>query len=44
MEEIKKSNHRNYLPSYPFSTKEIIEKYIIPNWKYIFEDFSNKIA
>ena len=27
MEEIRKSNHKNYLPSYPFSTEEIIEKY-----------------
>jgi hypothetical protein len=43
MEEIRKSNHKNYLPSYPFSTKEIIEKYILPNQKNIFEKFSEKI-
>ena len=44
MEEIRKSNHRNYLPSYPFSTKEIIEKYILPNQKNIFEKFAEKIT
>jgi len=44
MEEIRKSNHKNYLPSYPFSTKEIIEKYILPNQKNIFEKFAEKIT
>ncbi len=43
MEEIRKSDHKNYLPSYPFSTKEIIEKYILPNQKNIFKEFSEKI-
>lgn len=43
MEEIRRSEHKNYLPSYPFSTKEIIEKYILPNQKDIFEKFSEKI-
>ena len=44
MEEIRKSNHRNYLPSYPFSNREIIEKYILPNQRNSFEIFSEKIA
>lgn len=44
METIEKSNHKNYLPSYPFSTEEIIEKYILSNQKIIFEKFAEKIA
>ena len=44
MEEISKSNHKNYLPSYLFSTKEIIENYILPNQKDIFEKFAEKIS
>ena len=43
MAEIRKSEHKNYLPSYPFPTKEIIEKYILPNQKDVFEKFSEKI-
>lgn len=44
METIRKSDHKNYLPSYPFSTEEIIEKYILPNQKNIFEKFAEKIT
>ena len=44
MEEIRKSDHKNYLPSYPFTTKEIIEKYVLPNQKDIFEKFAEKIS
>ena len=44
MEEIRKSDHKNYLPSYPFSTKEIIKNYILPNQKDIFENFAEKIS
>nr|MBR6099800.1 hypothetical protein [bacterium] len=44
MEEIRKSDHKNYLPSYPFSIKEIIEKYILPNQKELFEKFAEKIS
>ena len=29
MEEIKESEHKNYLPSYPFSFEKIIESYNI---------------
>ena len=43
MEEIRKSNHKNYLPSYPFSTEEIIEKYILFNPKNSFKLFAEKI-
>jgi hypothetical protein len=43
MEEIRKSNHKNYLPSYPFSTEEIIEKYILLNPKNSFKLFAGKI-
>ena len=44
METIRKSDHKNYLPSYLFSTEEIIEKYILSNQKNIFEKFAEKIA
>ena len=44
MEEIRKSDHKNYLPSYPFSIKEIIKNYILPNQKDIFENFAEKIS
>ena len=44
MEEIRKSDHKNYLPSYSITTKEIIENYILWNQKEIFEKFAEKIS
>lgn len=43
MEEIKESEHKNYLPSYPFSFEEIIENFLQPSMKDVFFAFSEKI-
>lgn len=43
MEEIKQSEHKDYLPSYPFSTGELIELFVLPNQKEIFLEIAEKL-